>query len=90
MNRPEIPFTAVLLSIVSTVPAGAAVPNDAASLVRHSGIRGGFVIHLGGDDGTVTAQLAAGPQYVVQGLDADRGRWPERGDESPHSTNPAS
>ncbi len=51
--------------------ACSASAEDGAELLRQSGVHGGVVVHLGCGDGTVTAQLAAGPQYVVQGLATD-------------------
>ncbi|MCU0873607.1 MAG: class I SAM-dependent methyltransferase [Pirellulaceae bacterium] len=59
--------TSILLSVLSAAAAG----QDGAKLIEESGIHGGVVVHLGCGDGDVTAQLAAGPQYVVLGLDTD-------------------
>ena len=44
---------------------------NADELLRMSGIKGGLVVHLGCSDGTLTAQLRAGNQYLVHGLDTD-------------------
>jgi len=40
-------------------------------VVEASSIQGGFVVHLGCSDGTLTAALGAKGQYVVQGLAVD-------------------
>lgn len=67
MKRVAIVFSAALSSVL----AAAAVAEDGKGLLRQSGVQGGVVVHLGCGDGTVTGQLAAGSQYVVQGLDTD-------------------
>lgn len=50
-------------------------PGDAAhtarSILEATGVKGGLVVHLGCGDGRLTAALADGPQWLVQGLDAD-------------------
>jgi len=40
-------------------------------IVSQSGVKGGFVVHVGCGDGVLTAQLRAGSRYVVRGLDRD-------------------
>jgi len=54
--------------------ASIAVAQDGTALLQQSGIKGGLVVHVGCGDGTLTAQLRAGEQYVVQGLDTDPGK----------------
>ena len=44
---------------------------DAAETVRHSGIRGGIVVHLGCGDGRQTASMWLNGSYLVHGLDTD-------------------
>jgi len=44
------------------------------SILDTAGVRGGVVVHLGCGDATLTEQLAAGKQYLVQGLDSDAGK----------------
>ena len=66
-------FLAVVTSgifflLLSPPPASA---EDAAELLRLSGVKGGLVVHLGCSDGTLTAALRAGDQYFVHGLDTD-------------------
>ncbi len=48
-----------------------AVAVGATDLLKESGVQGGVVVHLGCGDATLTAQLRAGSQYLVQGLDLD-------------------
>ena len=43
----------------------------AADILRTAGIKGGIVVHLGCDDGHLTAELRAGESYTVHGLDTD-------------------
>ncbi len=62
------------LYIAALVFALPALGQDAAALLKQSGVKGGLVVHLGCGDGTLTAQLRAGPQFVVQGLDTDPAR----------------
>ena len=40
----------------------------ARQLLTESGVRGGFVVHLGCGDGQLTAALGADPKYTVHGL----------------------
>ncbi|MFZ5828576.1 MAG: PQQ-binding-like beta-propeller repeat protein, partial [Planctomycetota bacterium] len=71
MNRSKVTWVAAWLGILSSALATVAVARDGADLLRDSGVQGGVVVHVGCGDGPVTAQLAAGPQYVVQGLDTE-------------------
>ncbi len=50
----------------------AAARSRARAVLRTSGIRGGLVVHLGCDDGSLTAALRAGDSFVVQGLARNR------------------
>jgi outer membrane protein assembly factor BamB len=43
-------------------------------LVAQSGVKGGLVVHVGGDDAEWTAGLRVNDRYVVQGLRRDAGR----------------
>ena len=59
--------------------AGPAAAGDTAGEIRAiSGIHGGLVVHLGCGNGRLTAALAEGPNYVVQGLDSDPSNVPAR------------
>ncbi len=51
---------------------GASQPRDlAVKLVRDAGCHGGLVVHVGCGDGTLTAALRIGDNYLVHGLDVD-------------------
>ena len=43
----------------------------AREILAATGVRGGLIVHLGSGDGKLTAALAAGKSYLVQGLDTD-------------------
>lgn len=45
--------------------------DDAADVIRQSGVKGGFVVHVGCGDGKTTAALKANDSYQVQGLTKD-------------------
>lgn len=59
--------------------AAAAFASDADSaklakdILTQSGIKGGFVVHVGAGDGSLTAALKAGDGYQVHGLVSDAG-----------------
>src|SRR5262245_23756723 len=68
----RLPLVAALAFLVSSPSSGA---QDAASAAKEifdaSGVRGGFVVHLGCGDGTLTLALRAHEGFQVQGLDRD-------------------
>ncbi|HCC99447.1 MAG TPA: hypothetical protein DER64_02875, partial [Planctomycetaceae bacterium] len=41
---------------------------EAAAIYELSGVKGGFVVHLGCGDGTLTTALRSGEQFQVHGL----------------------
>ena len=49
----------------------AAAAAEARKILEATGVRGGFVVHIGCGDGTLTAALRANESYLVHGLDAD-------------------
>lgn len=61
----------LLVAVILCFWSMPALADRAEDLLRLSGIKGGFVVHLGCGDGTLTAELRAGEQYLVQGLDRD-------------------
>ena len=69
--------TAVIFAMALTVVsgfAGAADPPygaEAERILRSAGVQGGLVVHLGCDDGRLTAALRSNERYVVHGLDSD-------------------
>lgn len=57
------------LSLLALSQAAFAAPEDIAQdVLRESGIRGGFVVHLGAGDGSLTAALRINDSYQVHGL----------------------
>ena len=44
---------------------------DAAEILKASGVKGGLLVHLGCGDGRLTAALRTSESYLVHGLDAD-------------------
>jgi len=58
-----------LAFLASAGPAKAA--SDADRLIAASGVRGGFVVHVGCGEGGLTAGLRTGEAFVVHGLDTD-------------------
>jgi len=62
----------VLLVLLSVAGATASLcAQDAAEILEATGVKGGFVVHLGCGDGKLTVALRPNEYYVVQGLDAD-------------------
>ncbi len=52
----------------------AASPEQTAlTIIEQSGIKGGFIVHLGCGDGKLTAALRINDSYQVQGIDRDAG-----------------
>lgn len=50
--------------------------DEAADLLRQSGIRGGLIVHAGCGDGALTAALRGNERYQVQGLTTDAAAVP--------------
>ena len=44
---------------------------DAKAILSQSGVKGGFVVHVGSGDGSLTNALKANDSYSVHGVDAD-------------------
>ena len=65
----------VLCAVVCFFAASSALadgPNATARrILRATGVKGGLIVHLGCDDGRLTAALRANDRYIVHGLDAD-------------------
>ena len=61
---------AMLLVVLASYPAVAAEQN-AANIIKESGVAGGLVVHLGCGDGKLTATLRGSGRYLVHGLDRD-------------------
>lgn len=60
-----------LLFLPPQVRAGTDEAPAAARFLEGSGVRGGLVVHLGCDEGRLTASLRTNDSYVVEGLDAN-------------------
>ena len=45
--------------------------DTAADIINKTGVKGGFVVHLGCGDGKLTAALRRNESYLVHGLDTD-------------------
>ena len=63
--------TTAAVFLASTALALADAESDARSILAQSGVKGGFVVHVGSGDGSLTAALKANESYQVHGLDAD-------------------
>jgi outer membrane protein assembly factor BamB len=53
------------------MPAGVGLKAEGLSVVRESGVKGGFVVHLGCGNGKTSAELKVNDSYIVHGLDVD-------------------
>ncbi len=56
---------------VSLSSIGAAQEQEARHILNTTGVKGGLVVHIGCEDGKLTAALCANDSYLVHGLDAD-------------------
>jgi len=61
---------AIVLLPTVLVAAATAGGETAKDLLAASGLQGGVVVHVGCGDGTLTASLADGDRYLVEGLDS--------------------
>jgi len=74
---PRKPIRAVRTAAVASMllPAALAGPlragdaEDAAAILKATGVRGGLIVHVGCADGRLTAALRAGESYLVHGID---------------------
>lgn len=71
MNRPTLAAAIVLITLLPCPTQGDTAKETACQILRQSGVQGGLIVHLGCDDGKVTAALGERDCYVVQGLDGD-------------------
>ena len=60
----------LVLVLVLDVVLGAR-GQDAAEILKVSGVKGGLIVHLGCGDGKLTATLRTSNSFIVHGLDAD-------------------
>ncbi len=77
MNRRihQAAISAMLILVMICVFAhGAEMPSasqSARDILAKTGVKGGLVVHVGCDDGTLTTALRANSSYLVHGLDTD-------------------
>lgn len=67
-------FLVVSCLVLAAGAAGASAAQGSElsrKILDESGVRGGFVVHVGCGDGTLTAALGSGAAYLVHGLDED-------------------
>ena len=69
--RPLLSCTALSLLLAATVQAADDPSATAKTLLELSNTTGGIVVHLGAGDGQLTAALAEGQGFTVQGLESD-------------------
>ena len=72
MRKAITAMLAALTVFVAITAYGASPDRTAADILVKSGVKGGVVVHLGCDNGAVTAALRVNERYTVQGLDADQ------------------
>ena len=73
-RRIRLPMIRLLLCSGTFLAAAAAQAESGRDILRATGTSGGLIVHLGCGDGRLTAQLCAGDQYLVHGLDADEAK----------------
>ena len=61
----------LIAGVSSLSSANPAAEGEAARIIQATGVKGGFVVHLGAGDGQLTAALRRNSSYQVQGLDRD-------------------
>lgn len=60
---------ALMLACAAASANNTTPPDVAADVLKQSGVRGGFIVHLGCGDGQLTAALRTNESYQVHGLD---------------------
>ncbi len=69
---PSLRALVALAPLLLALPGASALPDEEArKLLADSGVRGGFVVHLGCGEGAMTASLRAGEAFQVHALDRD-------------------
>ncbi len=61
------------ISLTASVTAARQAEQEAKDILDATGVKGGFVVHIGCGDGRLTAALHANESYAVHGLDKDAG-----------------
>lgn len=73
-NRGFFPFVLASALLTGLPLSGAPNDDEARAIIEATGIKGGFVAHLGCGDGSLTAALKRSESYQVQGLDRDQAK----------------
>ena len=55
-------------------PARCAEQDSAQEILQAAGVKGGLIVHIGCDNGKLTAALRVNDRYLVHGLDTDPGK----------------
>ena len=63
-------FNIFILTILATF-SGTLYADSAGDIITASGIKGGFVVHVGCGNGTTTAALRKNNAFIVHGLDTN-------------------
>ena len=72
MNTTILVAGLTAFAVILLTPAGAAPEDDRArEILEATKVSGGFVVHLGCGDGSLTAALRASENFIVHGLDRD-------------------
>jgi len=62
-----------LLVTAALLVAATASADLAGDILKDAGVKGGLIVHVGCDDGALTAALRPNDSYIVQGLHTDAG-----------------
>lgn len=65
-----LPICVILIGVPFDA-AGASEEQTAKQILEATGIQGGLIVHVGCNDGKLTAALRASASYQVHGLDRD-------------------
>ncbi len=68
------PGRVALLCLCVVSSHALASKEQAAAILRESGVQGGLVLHVGCGDGALTASLRVSPAFLVHGLDRDQAK----------------
>jgi len=71
MNTRHIRTAVISICLIFAVACARANDDEARTILKTSGTKGGLVVHVGCGDGKLTAALHANESYLVHGVDAD-------------------
>ncbi|MHC4325490.1 MAG: outer membrane protein assembly factor BamB family protein, partial [Planctomycetota bacterium] len=66
-----VALLAVSLSVSATNAADSIRQKEALKILDETSVKGGFIVHIGCEDGKLTAALRVNDGYIVHGLDED-------------------